>query len=202
MSHLTERSALHADLARWADTVVLFPVLGLVSVAVISHLSRAYDTRYVLPLLPFLLLPLAVALATISVTRIRFVAVAAVVLAQAYALTQQGPVYDDRKPDYRAAVRYLYDTGESHYPVAATASWEALNVGRYYSRRFGQPELQLVPVAAVPTLSKVSVLVSQEFPITEDRFSDLRQALVNNSEVKVVHFPGVSLYVLDRHSSR
>jgi 4-amino-4-deoxy-L-arabinose transferase-like glycosyltransferase len=202
MSHFTERSALHADLARWIDTIVLFPVLGLVSVAVISHLSRSYNIRYVLPLLPFLLLPMAVAVATISVTRIRFVALVLVGLAQAYALAQQGPVYDDRKPDYRAAVRYLYDTGGSHYPVAATASWEALNVGRYYSRRFGQPELQLVPVAAVPALSKVSVLVAQQFPLTEDRFRDLRHALMNNSEVKAVQFPGVTLYEVDRHSSR
>ncbi len=202
MSYFTERSALRDHLPRWIDAIVLFPILGLVPVAVISHLSPSYNTRCLLPLLPFLLLPMAVAVATISATRIRFVTLVVVGLAQAYALTQQGPVYDYRKPDYRAAVRYLYDTGGSHYPVAATASWEALNVGRYYSRRFGQPELQLVSVAAVPTLSKVSVLVAQQFPLTEERFSDLRQTLVNNSQVKLVHFPGVTLYELDRRSSR
>jgi len=47
-------------MGRWMETVILFPLLGFLPVVVLSHLWPSYNPRYMLALLPLLLLPIAV----------------------------------------------------------------------------------------------------------------------------------------------
>jgi uncharacterized membrane protein len=182
---------------RWKEAIVLFPLLGFVPVIVASHLLPCYSTRYMMVLLPFLLLPTAVAVCGIPAPW-RVLAVAALAFAQVYSLAHQGSYYDTMKPDYRSALRYLYDTGRNRYPIADTAAWEADNLNKYYSRRFRKPELRLMSLADVPTLANVSLLVPDRFPLTEGQFAGIQAVLLQNPHVKKVRFRGIAVYELDR----
>jgi len=191
-----EGRQLGAD--RWKGAIVLFPLVGFAPVILVSHLLPCFSMRYMMVLSPFLLLPMAVALCAMPRSW-GFFAAAILAVAQVYSLASQRPVYDTNKPDYRTALRYLYDSGRSLYPVAGTAAWEADNLNKYYSRRFQQPELRLISLSDVPSLAKVSLLIPDRWPITEERYAGI-QALVQSPQAKRVRFRGITVYELDRVS--
>lgn len=181
---------------RWKDAVVLFPLLGFAPVILVSHLLPCFSMRYMMVLSPFLVLPTAAAIGAMP-RRWAFFAAATLALAQVYSLANQGLFCDTNKPDYRTALRYLHDSGRSLYPIADTAAWEADNLNKYYSRRFQQPELCLVALSDVPSLAKVSLLIPDWRPITEERYAEI-QAMVQNPQAKKIRFPGITVYELDR----
>jgi hypothetical protein len=189
-----EGRQLGAD--RWKGVIVLFPLLGFVPVILVSHLLPCFSMRYMMVLFPFLLLPMAVAICAMP-RRWGFFAAAVLAVAQVYSLASQRPVYDTNKPDYRTALRYLYESGRSLYSVAGTAAWEADNLNKYYSRRFQQPELHLVPLSDVPSLGKVSLLIPDRWPIAGERYAGI-QAMVQSSQAKRVRFRGITVYELDQ----
>jgi 4-amino-4-deoxy-L-arabinose transferase-like glycosyltransferase len=189
------RDSEHLLSRRWREVVVLFPLLGFLPPLIISHLSPYFNTRYLLPLLPFLVLPTAVALCSIR-KRWMHAAVITVVAVQVYSLSVQGPNYDLIKPDYRSALLYLYSNARAGYPIADTAEWEADNLNKYYSRRFQRPKLHLVPVSAVPSLPNVSLLVPDRFRLSPKEAADLHLTSADPG-VKKIRFNGLTLYELD-----
>jgi hypothetical protein len=150
-----------------------------------------------LAVLPLLLLPMAVAIAGIPALRLRLLAVTLLGLAQIYSFTQQGPAYALHKPDHRAAIRYLYDTGRSQYPVASTVPWEAQNLFKYYAKRFHQPELRLVSMSELPKLRAVSLLVPDLIPLSQSKFANMQDVIRRAARVKQVRFSGITVYELD-----
>lgn len=185
-------------LPQWRQVVLLFPLLGFIPIVVLSHLRPSYNPRYMLAVLPFVLLSMAGAIAGMPVLRFRLLAVTVLGLAQVYSFTQQGPAYALHKADYRAAIRYLYESGRSQFPVASTAPWEAQNLCKYYAGRFQQPELRLVSPLDLPEFSAVSLLVPDLVPLAQDRFADIQDMIRGASRMKEVRFPGITVYELDR----
>jgi hypothetical protein len=176
-----------------AQIVVALPFFAIVLVVAISTLRPTFNSRYMLPLLPFGLVTMAVALWRVSAPRLRAVLVSLVVVSQAASLFAQQEAYALLKPDYRGALEYASRIGR---PVTGTAVWELENLSRYYA---GRGEVGPVRVLSRPESAAVDgvlVFVPAAYPLDAPHLAELRER-VRAGTRREVSFQGLTLYELE-----
>ncbi len=165
-------------MGRVRSSVFFFPLAALLVVMLISAVRSAYNPRYMLTLLPFVLLPVAAAIFRLPGKALRVLAIVTVLSAEAVALVKQGPHFDGWKKDYRAAFLYRMNSARASVPVSSTAYWEFENIGQYYARRLGYRNLKLVPLEEALRLKEVDVFVPSERRLEEDaKLQDFQEFL-------------------------
>jgi hypothetical protein len=173
-----------------AQVPVALPLLAIVLVVVISFFRPTFNDRYMLALLPFALLAMAVALWRLASAGWR-VALAALLLAgQAASLAAQEDAYALLKPDYKGALEYVSPLGE---PVTGTAVWELENLSRYYERRREIPPLTVVSRSEAMKLDRFVVFVPRAYPLDSPHLAELRN-VVRERARSSSSFEGLTLY--------
>jgi uncharacterized membrane protein len=173
-----------------AQSLVALPLLAIVLVMVISQLRPTYNSRYMLALLPFGVITMAVALWRLATPRLRLALSALVLGSQAVSLAAQDDAYALLKPDYKSALAYASRLGR---PVTGTALWELDNLSRYYARR---GEIGPVTVLSRPQATRaadVVVFVPRAYPLDAPHLVELR-GLVHARARRSVSFQGLTLY--------
>ena len=175
-----------------AQVVVVLPLAAILLVMVVCYFRPTYNYRYMLGLLPFAILTVAVAVWRLMASWPRLLFACLLLTGQAIALTDQEDVYALRKPDYKGALAYVSRLG---HPVTGTAVWELENLSRYYADR---GEIRPVIVVAQPDATQIShliVFVPSAYPLDAPQRAELRE-LVRRRTTRSVSFAGLTLYEL------
>lgn len=176
-----------------AQLLVALPLLAIVFVMVTSQLRPTYNSRYMLALLPFGLMTMAVALWRLATPPLRLALSALVIGSQAVSLAAQEDAYALLKPDYKSALEYASRLGR---PVTGTALWELDNLSRYYS---GRGEIGPVTVLSRPQAMRaadVVVFVPRAYPLDAPHLVELRD-LVHARARRAVAFRGLTLHEVE-----
>jgi hypothetical protein len=175
-----------------AHVLVMLPLVAILLVMVVCYVRPTYNYRYMLGLLPFGVLTMAVAVWRLSASWPRALLAGLVIAGQVVALTHEEDAYALRKPDYRGALAYVSRLG---HPVTGTAIWELDNLSQYYA---GRGEIDPVAVLPQPRASEVSHIVVFEplaYPLDAPHRGELRE-LVRRRTIRSVSFAGLTLYEL------
>lgn len=175
-----------------AQVLVMLPLVAILLVMLVCYFRPTYNYRYMLGLLPFGILTVAVALWRLSASWPRALLAGLVIAGQVVALTNEENAYALRKPDYRGALAYVNRLG---HPVTGTAVWELDNLSQYYA---GRGEIERVAVLPQPEASQVGRVVVFEplaYPLDAPHRAELRE-LVRRRTIRSVSFAGLTLYEL------
>lgn len=186
------RFAARGPVLEPAQVVLVLPLLATVLVLVVCYFRPTYNHRYMLGLLPFAILIVAVALWRLATPWLRALMAALVIAAQAIALTDQDDSYALRKPDYKGALAYA---GRQGRPVTGTAMWELENLGRYYVDRGEIEPVTVVAQSEAGQVGHVVVFVPHGYPLDAPHRAGLRE-LVHRRASRAVSFAGLTLYEL------
>jgi hypothetical protein len=175
-----------------AQVLVVLPLLAILLVMVVCYFRPTYNYRYMLGLLPFGILTMAVALWRLTASWPRALLGGLVMAGQVVAVTTEDDAYALRKPDYRGALAYVNRLG---HPVTGTALWELDNLSQYYA---GRGEIDRVAVLPQPEASQVGHVIVFEplaYPLDAPHRAELRE-LVRRRTIRSVSFAGLILYEL------
>jgi hypothetical protein len=172
--------------------LVVLPLLAILLVMVVCYFRPTYNHRYMLGLLPFAILTMAVALWRLWTSWPRALFAGLVSAGQLFALTNEEYAYALRKPDYRRALTYVSRLG---HPVTGTAVWELDNLSRYYAGRGEIDPLAVLPQPEASQVGHVVVFEPLAYPLDAPHRAELRE-LVRRRATRSVSFAGLTLYEL------
>jgi hypothetical protein len=198
VGRLLERLPRLRPRLRPADVPVALPLLAIVLVVVISTFRPTFNSRYLLALMPFGLLGMAVAMWRLTPRGARLAAIALVTAAQAASLAGQRDAYARLKPDYKGALEYASRLGR---PVTGNAVWELDNLSRYYAGRREIPPLSVVARPEAMKLDRSVVFVAEAYPLDAPHLADLK-GLVHTRARRSRAFDGLTLYEIGPDDSQ
>jgi hypothetical protein len=175
-----------------AQVLLVLPIVATLLVMVVCYFRPTYNYRYMLGLLPFAILAMAVALWRVAGAWPRASIAGLVIAGQAIALTDQEDAYALWKPDYRGALTYASRLGR---PVTGTAIWELENLSRYYAGRGEIAPVTVLPQPAAGHVGHVVVVVPRAYPLEAPHRAELRE-LVRRRASRSLSFSGLTLYEL------
>jgi hypothetical protein len=181
-----------APLLEPAQVLVVLPLVAILLVMVVCYFRPTYNYRYMLGLLPFGILTMAVALWRLSASWPRALLAGLVIAGQVVALTTEEDAYALRKPDYRGALAYVNRLG---HPVTGTAIWELDNLSQYYAGRGEIDPLAVLPQPAAGQVGHVVVFEPLAYPLDAPHRAELRD-LVRRRAIRSVSFAGLTLHEL------
>jgi 4-amino-4-deoxy-L-arabinose transferase-like glycosyltransferase len=174
------------------QVLVVLPLLAILLVMVVCYFRPTYNHRYMLGLLPFAILAMAVALWRLFASWPRAVLAGLLMAGQGAALTDQDAAYALRKPDYKGALVYVSQLG---HPVTGTAMWELENLSQYYADRGAIGPVTVLPQAAASRFGHFVVFEPLAYPLDAPHRGPLRE-LVRRRATRSVSFSGLTLYEL------
>lgn len=192
------RNGKNRPMGSMISAIFTFPIVAILVVMLISHVRPIYQSppRYMLTLLPFVLIAVAAAIFWIPWKTMRTVAISFVLAGQLVALAEQERSLDLLKPDYKTALAYRMNSRCADVPLASTVLWELRNVGAYYSYQLGYERLELVRLPEATNLSRVCILIPERDRQSEEKSAKLREILENRFSTQV-RFRGLTLYEVD-----
>jgi len=183
---------LRVPLLQPAQVLVMLPLVAILLVMVVCYFRPTYNYRYMLGLLPFAILTMAVALWRLSSSWPRTLLAGLVMAGQVVAVTTEDDAYALRKPDYRGALAYVNRLGR---PVTGTAVWELDNLSQYYAGRGEISPLAVLPQPEAGQVGHVVVFEPLAYPLDAPHRAELREQ-VRRRSIRSVSFAGLTLHEL------